>query len=187
MAWSSTAWLPDQFYSDWNCRQFFKNHVTAVVTRQNTFNGLAYRDDPAIMGWELMNEPRDQLDPDGSTMLEWIKEMVRYTVVLGAHPPCSSCASEPISTCVRLRCRVLNGGLQAAHVKSLDSKHLLTVGLEGFYGPNAPNKWTNPGAWATKMGSDFLTHHQVSNLTMACVQELLRVGCPARCVGEAAV
>jgi hypothetical protein len=30
--------------------------------RRNTFSGLLYRDDPALFGWNLMNEPRSTKD-----------------------------------------------------------------------------------------------------------------------------
>ena len=29
-----------------------------MIMRTNTVNGRRYRDDPTIMSWELMNEPR---------------------------------------------------------------------------------------------------------------------------------
>lgn len=35
-----------------------------IVNRKNTFSGLKYSDDPAIMAWELANEPRP--GPDGA-------------------------------------------------------------------------------------------------------------------------
>jgi mannan endo-1,4-beta-mannosidase len=40
----------------------FDDYVRAVVTRRNTVTGRLYRDDPAIMAWQLANEPR----PGGS-------------------------------------------------------------------------------------------------------------------------
>ena len=29
-----------------------------ILTRRNTRNGLAYREDPTILAWDLINEPR---------------------------------------------------------------------------------------------------------------------------------
>lgn len=43
-----------------------ENAMQAVLTRVNTVTGVAYRDDPTILGWELMNEPRCDADPTGA-------------------------------------------------------------------------------------------------------------------------
>lgn len=42
--------------------------VQRVVTRFNTITKIAYRDDPTIMAWELINEPRCQADYSGRTV-----------------------------------------------------------------------------------------------------------------------
>ncbi|RVW62600.1 Mannan endo-1,4-beta-mannosidase 5 [Vitis vinifera] len=79
-----------------NDDDFYINAVIKrVITRVNTITGVAYKDDPTIMAWELMNEPRCQIDYSGKTLNGWVQEMASY-------------------------------------VKSIDNKHLLTVGMEGF-------------------------------------------------------
>ncbi|RRT36295.1 hypothetical protein B296_00053889 [Ensete ventricosum] len=59
----------------------------------------------------------------------------------------------------------------AAYVKSIDKKHLLTVGLEGFYGPaSSPEKLkVNPGRWFSTLGSDFIRNSKVSDIDFASV------------------
>ncbi len=42
--------------------------MRAVLTRQNSYNGITYADDPAILGYDLMNEPRLPADPSGDTL-----------------------------------------------------------------------------------------------------------------------
>lgn len=50
----------------------------AVLTRVNKMTGVAYKDEPAIFAWELMNEPRCQSDLSGKTLQAWITEMASY-------------------------------------------------------------------------------------------------------------
>ncbi|XP_060199718.1 mannan endo-1,4-beta-mannosidase 7-like [Lycium barbarum] len=68
----------DDFFKNDVVKSYFKNHIKAVLTRRNSISGVEYKDDPTIMAWELMNEPRCQSDPSGSTMQAWITEMASY-------------------------------------------------------------------------------------------------------------
>ncbi|KAJ8504408.1 hypothetical protein OPV22_005294 [Ensete ventricosum] len=58
----------------------------------------------------------------------------------------------------------------ASYVKSLDEKHLVTVGLEGFYGPARNDRLgANPGSWAASLGSDFIQNSAIENIDFASV------------------
>ncbi|XP_022722492.1 mannan endo-1,4-beta-mannosidase 6-like isoform X2 [Durio zibethinus] len=58
----------------------------------------------------------------------------------------------------------------AVHVKSLDAKHLVEIGLEGFYGPSAPARAQfNPNSYATQVGTDFIRNHQALGIDFASV------------------
>ncbi|KAF7108135.1 hypothetical protein CFC21_108664, partial [Triticum aestivum] len=58
----------------------------------------------------------------------------------------------------------------AAYVKSLDTKHLVTVGIEGFYGTGiAERLGYNPGDWAASFCSDFIQNSAVENIDFASV------------------
>ncbi|XP_057953814.1 mannan endo-1,4-beta-mannosidase 2 [Malania oleifera] len=58
----------------------------------------------------------------------------------------------------------------SAFVKSIDKNHLLTIGLEGFYGPKNPKRLTvNPGEWAADLGSDFIRNSKMSTVDFASV------------------
>ncbi|XP_074577803.1 mannan endo-1,4-beta-mannosidase 1-like [Curcuma longa] len=119
----------DEFFTNPVVRGFYKNHIRTVLTRVNTITGVAYKDEPTIFAWELMNEPRCQSDLSGRTIQAWITEM-------------------------------------AAHVKSIDSNHLLEAGLEGFYSTSSPEKQFNPGV---DIGTDFIQNNQIPNIDFATI------------------
>ncbi|MEW5303710.1 MAG: hypothetical protein WDW36_006376 [Sanguina aurantia] len=115
------------FYASPATRQLFKSHIRAILGRVNTFTGLRYADDPAIMGWDVTNEPRCPgcEDPTNKAIHEnWLREM-------------------------------------AAYVRSLDSKHLITMGTEGFFLPGSTDPsgteyhLYNPGAGAQCEGENW--------------------------------
>ncbi|WOG97809.1 hypothetical protein DCAR_0417150 [Daucus carota subsp. sativus] len=68
----------DDFYTNSVVKEFYKNHVKTILSRQNSINGIEYKSDPTIMAWELINEPRCASDSSGKTMQAWIKEMASY-------------------------------------------------------------------------------------------------------------
>lgn len=58
----------------------------------------------------------------------------------------------------------------AAYVKSLDQKHLVTVGLEGFYSSKSTENYgAIPGRWAASLGSDFVNNSAVKDIDFASV------------------
>lgn len=70
VAWSPTASTHDDFYTDPSCRQWYRDFAAAVLAR--------YAGNPAILAWELANEPRCASDPSGDTLQGWIEEMSTY-------------------------------------------------------------------------------------------------------------
>lgn len=55
----------------------------------------------------------------------------------------------------------------ASFVKYLDSKHLLTVGMEGFYGDSVPERKTvNPGY---QVGTDFISNHLIRHIDFTTI------------------
>ena len=50
------------FYANGKADSLFFNYVKDIVTRRNHYDGFTYTEEPAIMGWELANEPRPGRD-----------------------------------------------------------------------------------------------------------------------------
>ncbi|KAI5078292.1 hypothetical protein GOP47_0005963 [Adiantum capillus-veneris] len=68
----------DEFFTNPTIKSYYKNYIKDVITRVNTLTGVAYKDDPTIFAWELMNEPRCPSDASGDTLYYWIEEMSSY-------------------------------------------------------------------------------------------------------------
>ncbi|KAL9244501.1 hypothetical protein vseg_018272 [Gypsophila vaccaria] len=120
----------DSFFYDPTTQNYFKNFIKTVLTRKNTITGIEYREDPIILAWELMNEPRCTSDPSGDSLQEWIKEMSEY-------------------------------------IKKLDDKHLVTVGLEGFYDSKSPKSAVNPTKFEDTLGTDFIRNSEIPSIDFA--------------------
>jgi hypothetical protein len=65
------------FYTNEVTRRLYREHVEKIITRRNTVTGIRYRDDPTIMGYELMNEAQA---PTGrwAERRAWVSEMSAY-------------------------------------------------------------------------------------------------------------
>lgn len=60
--WPAFADFNAAFYNSTNAVEMYHHYVRTLVTRTNSITGRRYVDDPAIMSWQLSNEPR----PGGS-------------------------------------------------------------------------------------------------------------------------
>jgi mannan endo-1,4-beta-mannosidase len=94
----------DDFYRDPAIRQWFKNWISHLLNHKNALTGVRLKDDPAIMTWELANEPRCQ----GS----------------GVYPTSASCNTTTLTTWADEMSRA---------IKRIDKNHLVSAGDEGFY------------------------------------------------------
>jgi mannan endo-1,4-beta-mannosidase len=108
----------DDFYTDPVIRGWYRDYLAHVLNRTNTITGVKYKDDPTIMTWELGNEPRCK----GS----------------GGYPQSPDCTTETITAWA---------GEMSAYLKSIDRRHLVSVGDEGFFcdGPDSPDWIDNCG------------------------------------------
>jgi mannan endo-1,4-beta-mannosidase len=74
----------DQFFRNAELKQTYQAYLQGVLSRVNSVTGRRYADEPAILAWELMNEPRcvgaqGQALADGvDTLTSWIEEMSAF-------------------------------------------------------------------------------------------------------------
>ena len=71
----------DGFFSDPRCWGWYLEHMRRLVGRTNSVTGVAYKDDPTIMSWELMNELGGT--PEAApARRQWAAEMIRQVRAL---------------------------------------------------------------------------------------------------------
>jgi mannan endo-1,4-beta-mannosidase len=86
--WTGYGTIPPEGVRDWttyltevskyatcdSCHALFLNHVRHVITRTNRYTGKPYTDDPAIMSWQVGNEPRVFSNDGKPAFTKWLKE-----------------------------------------------------------------------------------------------------------------
>lgn len=66
-----------RFFADPAAASLYRQHVARVVGRVNTVTGVAYRDDPTVFAWELINESEaSRSGREG--LVAWTRDMARY-------------------------------------------------------------------------------------------------------------
>ncbi len=83
------AGLPDpregdpRFFTDRAVVDHYREHVRWLLSRVNTFDGVPYREHPAVLAFELLNEPRGAgLDAAGAEMRAWVDEIAHEVKAL---------------------------------------------------------------------------------------------------------
>ena len=74
------------FYTNETARRLYREHVEKIATRRNSVTGVMYRDDPAIFGYELMNEAQCLIG-HWSERRAWLAEMSTYLKSLDPDHP----------------------------------------------------------------------------------------------------
>jgi mannan endo-1,4-beta-mannosidase len=73
-----TAQTISDFYACAPCQGMYREHLMRIVGRTNSVTQLAYRDDPTILGWELINEASAVTARDEDRLLAWVKSSARF-------------------------------------------------------------------------------------------------------------
>jgi len=66
------------FYRSPDSRAAYRSYVSQILERTNTVTGRRYIDEPAILAWELANEPRCETGDGIRVFLDWVREMSRW-------------------------------------------------------------------------------------------------------------
>lgn len=80
--WTKYMNYSASFYSNDEANKCFRKFIKYIVNRKNTITGKYYFEDPAIMAWQLANEPRpgwgDYADKNIDSYFKWIHETAKY-------------------------------------------------------------------------------------------------------------
>ncbi len=68
----------DDFFSDARMKQWWKDYVVLLADRVNTFTGVAYRDEPAILAWEIGNEFRCTTCRGTTRVVDTVRELADF-------------------------------------------------------------------------------------------------------------
>ncbi|HSC39198.1 MAG TPA: cellulase family glycosylhydrolase, partial [Chitinophagaceae bacterium] len=85
LTWDEQRDYVSAFYSCGPCRQQYNGQVALVINRVNTITKKRYRDDPAIMAWEIANEPRPMRPAAIAAFEKWISATAAYIKQLDPH------------------------------------------------------------------------------------------------------
>jgi mannan endo-1,4-beta-mannosidase len=76
--WDEMRDYVSRFYSCEPCKEDYFKQVHSIVVRKNTITGKTYSNDPAIMAWELANEPRPMRPAANAAYAKWVSDAAAY-------------------------------------------------------------------------------------------------------------
>ena len=80
--WDEAIKFSATFYTDTKAQNLYQKYINMITNRINIFTKKAYKDDTAIMTWELANEPRPSNAGNAEEKMKifskWIDETAKY-------------------------------------------------------------------------------------------------------------
>jgi len=81
--WHAFMQFSAKFYKTPAAVELYRDYVSKIIARKNSVNGRIYREDPAIMTWELANEPRPCADDstaaqDVPIFCDWVDATAKF-------------------------------------------------------------------------------------------------------------
>ncbi len=76
--WNEQRDFTSQFYTCSNCMAGYNKQVEFVINHTNKYSKKKYNQDPAIMAWELANEPRPMRQSANEAYKHWISNAAAF-------------------------------------------------------------------------------------------------------------
>lgn len=76
--WDELRDYTSKFYTCEPCKEDYRKQVKFIVSRTNSITKKKYTNDPAIMAWELANEPRPMRPSVNDAYKKWISDASAY-------------------------------------------------------------------------------------------------------------
>lgn len=80
--WTEFMNYSAKFYTNEKANEYYRNFILKIITRKNKYTGDYYYEDPAIMAWQLANEPRPGWGKEGfrnaKNFYKWIDETAAF-------------------------------------------------------------------------------------------------------------
>ena len=118
------------FLSNADTQKWYREYIQMLLNRVNTITGIAYKDEPAIFSWQIMNEGRNS-GKNPEVLRNWYRDIAMF-------------------------------------IKSIDSRHLVGTGEEGF-DHNKPsiyslNQYSNHYPIRANEGSSYLLNTAIPEI-----------------------
>jgi mannan endo-1,4-beta-mannosidase len=78
LSWDEMRDYVSKFYSCEECKKDYLKQVDLVLNHTNKISGKKYSDEPAIMAWELANEPRPMRPAAIDAYEKWINDVAAF-------------------------------------------------------------------------------------------------------------
>lgn len=80
--WTGFMRFSAKFYTNEQANAKYREYIKNLINRKNSVSGLLYKNDPAIMAWQLANEPRpgqgEESMKDVPAFVQWIDETAGF-------------------------------------------------------------------------------------------------------------
>ncbi len=78
LSWDEMRDYVSKFYTCAPCKADYLKQVAYILNRTNRVTGKKYTDDPAIMAWELANEPRPMRPASNNAYRQWVSDVAAF-------------------------------------------------------------------------------------------------------------